>query len=116
VETALVHQHLQKDEIIAPGRVETAAAAPELTPRRGRWRCRPHRAAGLGLGCADETRLLGGGEPANGVRHPQWGKNALTEINLEGLAADCLDRPSGPVEIDAVFPAIARVEHQRQPQ
>ena len=40
----------------------------------------------------------------------------LAKVDLERLTADRFDRAAGPVEIDAVFPAVARVEHQRQPQ
>ena len=32
IEGALMHQHLQKDEIIASGRIEASTAGPELTP------------------------------------------------------------------------------------
>jgi hypothetical protein len=40
----------------------------------------------------------------------------LAEIDLEGLAADRLDGSSDPIEIDAVLPTLARIEHQRQPK
>ena len=35
---------------------------------------------------------------------------------LEALAAEALDGLADPVDVDAVLPALARVEHQRQAQ
>ena len=65
---------------------------------------------------ADETRLLSRRNHVIGVGHTERSKYMLAKIHLQRLSADGFDRAAGPVEVDAVFPAVARVEHQRQPQ
>jgi hypothetical protein len=51
-----------------------------------------------------------------GVGHAERREDVLAEVGLERLAADLLDRLAGPVDVDAVLPALAGVEHQRRPQ
>src|SRR4029077_11088169 len=116
IEATLMHQHLQKDEIIAPGREETAAAAPELTPRGVGARYRLQCSVGLPLVCADESGLLRGRNDVISVGHPERSKNLLVEIDFERFPADGFDRSSDPVDVDPVFPAITRVEYQRLPK
>ena len=60
----------------------------------------------------DEPRLLRRGNSIIGVRHSKRREDVVAEIDREGLAADRLDGATGPVEIDAVFPPLARVEYQ----
>src|ERR1700730_12905585 len=108
-----MHQHLQKHEIIAPGREETADASPARSPSGIRYRYRLQRSVGLALGCADESGLLRGRNDVISVGHPERSENLLVEIDFQRFPADDLDRPSDPVDVDPVFPAITRVEYQR---
>src|SRR5262249_5356931 len=111
-----MHQHLQKYDIIAPGREETAAAAPELTPRGIGYRYRLQRSVGLALVCADEPGLLRARNDVISVGHPERSENLLVEIDFQRFPANGFDRPADPVNVDPVFPAITRVEYQRQSQ
>src|SRR5947208_2674071 len=96
--------------------METAAAAPEFPPQRVRRSHWIQRVVGLALMHADETQSLSRRNHVIGLRHAERGKDMLAKVDLERLTAYRFDRAAGPVDIDAVFPAVARVEHQRQPQ
>jgi hypothetical protein len=40
------------------------------------------------------------------------GPKIIVKIDVEGFAADRLDDPADPVDIDAIFPSIAGIEQQ----
>ena len=116
VEAALMHQHLEEHQIIPPGRVETASAAPELAPWRVRWRDRLQRPVRFALMHADQAWLLRRRDDVIGISHAERGEDVLAKIDLERQPADRFDRSADPIEVDAILPALARVEHQRHPQ
>ena len=60
-----------------------------------------------------ETGLLVLRDVVEGVRHFQWGKDALAEVLFKRLAGDFLDQPSDRIGAGAVMPALARIEQQR---
>src|SRR6516165_1332460 len=111
-----MQQHLQEHQVILSGRIKTAAAAPELAPWRVLWLGRLERPVFFALMHADQARPLRGGDRVIGVRHTEWCKDVLAEINLERQPADRLDHSPGPIEVDPVLPALARVENQWQTQ
>ena len=61
-----------------------------------------------------DTGLLRGADQEAGVGHAERREDLLLEIDLQRLVAHGLNRLADPVDIDAVFPAIARIEHQRR--
>ena len=65
---------------------------------------------------AREPLALRGREDEAGIAHPERSEDVLSEVRLESLAAQPLDQLADPVEVDAVLPAFAGVEHQRHLQ
>ena len=65
---------------------------------------------------AHKARQLLGGRKEAGIRHAERGKDVLTEISIEAMSADRFDDPADPIDIDAIFPAVTRIEEQGQPQ
>ena len=65
---------------------------------------------------ADKSRRLVGGRNKTRVRHAERGKDMRAEIGIERLSGDGFDCAPDPVDVDAIFPAFARIENQRQLQ
>src|SRR6266446_6827396 len=112
VEAPLVEQHPREGQIIG-GRREEAAAAPELGRERRLDRLRLQRPVRLALMHAHQSRALLLRGDIIGILHAERAEDVVAEIGVERLAADRFHDAADPVDVDAVFPALARIEHQR---
>ena len=65
---------------------------------------------------ADQPRPLVGPMHEAGIRHAERREDVLAQIDVERLAAHRLDRLADPVDVDAVLPALARIERERRRQ
>ena len=65
---------------------------------------------------ADEPRPHVRRQLEAGAVHAERREEVILQIRIELLAADRLDGLAGPVDVDAVFPALARIERERQGQ
>ena len=108
-----MHQHLQEGEVVAPRAVEPAAAHEELRLLRNSELDRIEAAVRLARVHGYQTVLLIGPDDEAGVFHTQRLEQMFAQINLEVLSAHGLDRLAGEVDVDAVLPAIARIEGER---
>ena len=54
--------------------------------------------------------LHGGGDLEGGVVHAEWLENVGTHVFAEALTADFFNHLAGPINVDAVVPAVAGVE------
>ena len=115
-ELATAQQHPQEVQVVWPGRVQPAAAHEELGLLRDLERDRLERAVRLTDMHASQPRALLGADDEPGVDHPERIEDVLAEVRLERLPAEALDGLADPVDVDAVVPAIARIERQRQPE
>src|SRR5580693_7030385 len=59
-------------------------------------------------------RLLLGGRDIGSIRHAEWGADAVSTIRVEILAAQFFDQSAHPIDVEAVFPFFAGIEHQRR--
>src|SRR5690242_19787325 len=62
---------------------------------------------------ADEPRALRGADPEAGVAHAERVEDMALQVAVEPLAARFLHHLAGPVDVDAVLPALARIEDER---
>ena len=65
---------------------------------------------------ADKPRRLVGGRNKTRVRHAERGKDMRAEVGIERLSGGSFDGAPDPVDVDAILPALARIENQRQVQ
>ena len=117
VQRAAVQHHAQEGQVVGR-RWRTARRRREEFAVR-RWRCRVDRLQrSVRL---PRVHLHGPRGPLRtrietGVAHAQRREDMLAHIGFQVLAADRLDHAAGPVDVDAVFPALARFERQRRVQ
>src|SRR5262249_47310243 len=115
VMTALMENHPQECEIVTPRRNEAAATGEEFA-------CRPiecdwfQTTVGSTVVHANKARSLVRRGGKRRVCHPKRSKDVLTEIGVERAPRSGLDRPSRPVDVDAVLPTLSGIEHQRRTQ
>ena len=65
---------------------------------------------------AGEARAVSGRQGEAGILHAQRPEDVLRKIVAEPLPARPLHRLADPVDVDAVVPSLARIEHERQHQ
>ena len=63
---------------------------------------------------AGQPRALFGADHETRVVHPERTEDVLLEVRLERLSAQLLDGLSDPIEVDAVLPALTRIEDERR--
>jgi len=80
----------------------------------GRANDRGERAVFVALMDARLTRALRGGELERRVLHPERPEDVLLQVRVELLPRGGLDDLADPVDVDAVLPALARIEEQRR--
>ena len=116
VRRALVQDHADELEIVADGGIEAAAAHLELgVLLDGEL----HRHPGAVLTPHMHGRhplLHGRRDPEGGVAHAERVEDVLLHVLPEPLPAHRLDHLAGPVDADAVVPALARIEQERRRQ
>ena len=71
------------------------------------------RAIRLALVHAGLAGSLLGRDDEPGIRHAEWLEDVFAEIIVEPLLAHRFNNAPDPVDAGAVFPALARIEHQR---
>ena len=109
-----MQQHLQEGQVVAPGRVERAAARPELRRRRHALERLQHEAAvGLARVQARLARALLRRGLEAAVLHAERREDLVAEVRVERLAAGGFDKAAHPVRVDPVEPAVTRIEHER---
>src|SRR5262249_61173421 len=77
-------------------------------------RHRRESAVGLPRMHADETAALGVPEFERRILHAERLEQVLLEEGAERLTADPLDGLADPIDVDAVVPAVARIESERR--
>ena len=115
-ELAAVEDHARELQVVAYGAVQAAAAHLELRLLRdleGEGRERAVRPAQVG---ACEARAHVVADAKGGAAHAQRFEQVGLEEGAQRLAADGFHHLAGPVDVDAVLPALAGVEQQRQRQ
>src|SRR5215475_12385711 len=111
-----MHQHLQEGEIVAAGAIESAAAHEKLGLLRNSELDRIKPAVRLARMHGHQSFLLIRSDDEVGVFHVEWLENVLAQIDVETLFVNRLDRLACEVDVDAVLPAIARIEFERRRQ
>src|SRR5262249_10138388 len=96
--------------------VESAAAHQELGLLRKPELDGSQNTLVVPLVHAGETRALRGPDLERGVLHAERPEDVILEVAVELLATRRLDHLARPVDVDAVLPLIAGVEHQRRGQ
>src|SRR5882672_10227500 len=111
-----MHEHLEESQIVARGSIEPAAAHEKFGilryPEFDRLEC----SIGLARVHAHEAIPLTGTDDEAGVAHAERGKDVVAQIGIELLAAYLFDRLADEIDVDAVFPSLARIEHKRELQ
>src|SRR5262249_14724745 len=114
VELAAMHQHLQEGEIVAASAIKAATAHEKLRLLRDTELDRIKAAVRLARMHGHQSCLLIRPDDEVGVFHAERLEDVLAQIDVETLSADRLDRLAGEVDVDAVLPAIARIESERR--
>src|SRR4051812_36894142 len=110
----VVQEHLAELQVIAGSRVEAAAPRLELwvlLDLEVDWLQRSIGLTGMNL---HEPVALAGCQLEARAGHSQWREDVFVEIGPQRLAADPLDRLPRPVDVDSVFPPLARIEQEWQ--
>ena len=110
----VIEHHTQKLQIVADRAIEAAAAHFKLGLLGNfKWK---HRQVAIWA-----TQVGGSQALAHfvidvkcGAAHFQWVKQVVLQVLAQGLAADFFNHLASPIDVDAVLPALAWVEQQRQ--
>src|SRR5262249_20009800 len=113
VELTALADHPQEPQVVRPRAVEATAPHVELRLLGDLEGDRLERAVRAAHVHPGEAAALLGSYDEGGVAHAEGPADVLVQVVLEGPAAHPLDELAGPVDADAVLPALAGVGHQR---